>query len=104
MLIAAPTQDLSLSLLSTPRAHMLFNPQPSMDKDKRSETFLKALEFVSILNTLVIRAMIQFRGSFLMKLKWLLSWVGKGCYLKGSISHQSIFLLNVQAFDLGGQQ
>lgn len=83
---------------------MLFHPQPSMDKDKRSETLLKALEFVSTLNGLVIRATIQFRGSFLMKLKRPLSWAGKGCYLKGSISHQSIFLLNVQVFDPGGQQ
>lgn len=76
----------------------------SMDKDKRSETLLNALEFVSALKELVIRAVIQFRGSFLTKLKWPLSRAGKGCYCKGSISHQSIFLLNVPVFDLGGQQ
>lgn len=74
-----------------------------MDKDKRSEMLLNALEFVSALKELVIRAVIQFRGSFLTKPKWPLSRAGKGCYCKGSISHQSIFLLNVPVFDLGGQ-
>lgn len=75
-----------------------------MDKDKRSEVLLNVLEFVSALKELVIRAVIQFRGSFLTKLKWPLSRAGKGCRCKGFISHQSIFLLNVPVFDLGGQQ
>ena len=95
---------ISLPILSIPRVVMLFHPQQNMNKDKRSETILKVLEFVSTSSRLVIRATTQFRGSFLMKLKWPLSWAGKGCYFKGSISHQSIFLLNVQVFDLGGQQ
>lgn len=75
-----------------------------MDKDESSETLLNALEFVSTLKELLFRAVIQLRGSLLMKLKWPLSRAGKGCYCKTSISHRSIFLLNVPVFDLGGQQ
>lgn len=75
-----------------------------MNKDKRSETLQKALEFVPTLNRLVIRTRIQSRGSFMMKLKWPLSGTGKGCYSKGPITHQSIFLLIVQVFNFGSEQ
>lgn len=53
---------------------------------------------ICTLSGLVIKGTIPFRGNFLTKLKWPLSWAGKGCYLKGSISHQSFFLLNCASF------
>lgn len=61
-------------------------------------TLSKALEFVSILNRLDIKAVTQFTVSFLMNMKCLLSWAGKGCYLKGPLVTNTFFPFKLRKF------